>query len=145
MRKILYGLLIFLLVAIVSCSKEKDGRQAEEEALESFFKPYGDTCFVEHEGVYLYFTVEGQEEFKDGDSLTLIYSGRTLENVKNFQDSIRIIYPDGDMVEGWVIAQKYLKKKSEGILVVPYKKGYGKRRVGTIEPFSTLVYTFRAK
>jgi FKBP-type peptidyl-prolyl cis-trans isomerase len=143
-------LIIFIVLASLvffSCSKEKDGKQAEEEALESFFKPYGDTCFVKYDGIYLYLTTEGEDEYENGDSLIINYSGKTLENPVTFapKETIRTIYPGDDFIEGWKIAVKHIKKKSEGILVVPYKKGYGKHRTGIIEPFSTLVYTFTAE
>ena len=42
------------------------------------------------------------------------------------------------------IALQQIKKGSEGILLIPYKKAYGKQRVGIIEPYSTLVFTFAA-
>lgn len=141
------NLMFLATAALLSCSKEKDGRQAEEEALESFFKPYGDTCFVKYDGIYLYLTTEGEEEYDDGDTVFLTYSGKTLENVVTFanKEVDTIIYPGGGFINGWNIALKHLKKPCEGILVVPYEKGYGKYRTGIIEPFSTLVYTFSAE
>ena len=92
-------------------------------------------------------TTEGEEAYEDGDSLILYYSGRTLEHAVTFatQEVIRTVYPEGDFVEGWKIALKHINKASEGILVVPYKKGFGKKRVGIIEPFSTLVYSFKTE
>ncbi|MBQ5451448.1 MAG: FKBP-type peptidyl-prolyl cis-trans isomerase [Bacteroidales bacterium] len=147
MKKSWFIFTVLTSLIFFACSKEKDGRQAEEEALESFFKPYGDTCFVKYDGIYLYLTTEGEEEYQDGDSLILNYSGRTLENPVTFapKASVSTIYPGEDFIEGWKIALKHIKKNSEGILVVPYKKGYGKNRTGVIEPFSTLVYNFSAQ
>ena len=144
MKKIL---ILVLSVLVLSCSKEKDGKEAEETALEKFFAPYGDTCFVNYEGIYLYLTNEGNGEYKKGDPLVIYYSGKTLENVVTFanQEVIRTTYPGSGFIEGWNIALKHIKKGSEGMLVVPYKKGFGKERTGIIEPFSTLVYAFKTE
>ena len=147
MKKKLILLPLLICALFFSCSKEKDGKDAEDDALEKFFKPYGDTCFVKYDGIYLYLTEEGKEEYQNGDSLIIYYSGKTLENIVTFatQEVIRTIYPDDGFIEGWRIALKHIKKDSEGILVVPFAKGYGKNRTGVIEPFSTLVYSFRAE
>lgn len=148
MKKILCLLLFAaVLSSFFSCGKEKDGRDAEDEALESFFKPYGDTCFVEYDGIYLYLIEEGSVEYQEGDELVLLYDGKTLENIVTFAKAevVRTVYPGSGLIDGWKTALKHIKKGSKGILVVPFKKGFGKHRVGIIEPFSTLVYVFEAR
>ncbi len=148
-KKINTILLFFLsIIAIIntSCSKEADGRDAENEAIEKFLSKYGDTCFVNYDGIYLYLTEEGTENYSNEDIVTITYSGQTLENVVTFayNNVMQVVYGDNSLISGWKIALQQIKKGSEGILLIPYKKAYGKQRVGIIEPYSTLVFTFAA-
>ena len=138
---------IIIAIATTSCSKEADGRDAEDEAIEKFLKKYGDTCFVSYNGIYLYLTEEGTEKYSNGDLVTITYTGQTLENVVTFanQNVMQVVYGNNSLISGWQTALEIIPKNSAGILLIPFKKGYGKKRVGVIEPYSTLAYTFTAE
>ena len=56
-----------------------------------------------------------------------------------------VIYGDNNLMDGWKMALPFIKKNSSGILLVTYDKGYGKERVGVVEPYSTLKFTFTAQ
>ena len=133
-----------IVASVASCSKERDGQDAEDAALESFFKSYADTCFVNYDGIYLYVMEKGSEEYSEGETVTIVSTGKTLENIVTFSSGsiLQTTYPGSDLIEGWKIALKHLKKGDKGILVVPFKYGFGKKRTGQIEPYSTLVYAF---
>ncbi len=130
-----------------SCNKEKDADDTEKEEIEKVLARYGDTCFVEHNGIYLYLTEEGDKEYQSTDIVKMIYSGQALQGNNTFakNDTLEFIYGKSGLISGFLRALPYIKRNSKGQLLIPYQYGYGARRVGTIEPYSTLLFTFEMK
>ena len=142
-----------LLIAVVitatlflatSCNKEKDANDTENELIEKLLARYGDTCFVEHNGIYLYLTEDGDKEYRSTDIVKMIYSGQTLQNNNTFakNDTLKFVYGKSGLISGFLRALPYIKRNSKGQLLIPFQYGYGSQRVGTIEPYSTLLFTF---
>jgi FKBP-type peptidyl-prolyl cis-trans isomerase len=132
------------LFLATSCSKEKDADDVEKEQIEKILARYGDTCFVERNGIYLYLTDEGDQEYKTTDTVKMIYTGQALQHSNTFakNDTLKFIYGKSGLISGFVRALPYIKRNSKGQLLIPYQYGYGSRRIGTIEPYSTLLFTF---
>ena len=100
-----------------------------------------------YDGIILDIQKLGTEEYMPDDTLTLIFTGVAMQRNVTFakNDTARVIYGDNNLIEGWKIALPFIKKNSSGILLVTYNKGYGKERVGVVEPYSTLKFTFTAQ
>ena len=144
MKKFLLIIVALTAMIFASCNKEKDADDTEKEEIEKLLARYGDTCFVEHNGIYLYLTEEGDKEYKSTDIVKMIYSGQALQGNNTFAktDTLEFIYGKSGLISGFLRALPYIKRNSKGQLLIPYQYGYGARRVGTIEPYSTLLFTF---
>lgn len=127
-----------------SCNKEKDASDTEKELIERTLSRYGDTCFVEHNGIYLYLIEEGEKAYGQSDIVTMVYSGQTLQNNVTFakNDTLKFVYGTDQLISGFRKALPYIKRGSQGQLLIPYSYGYGSSRTGKIEPYSTLLFTF---
>lgn len=144
MKKFLLIIVALTAMIFASCNKEKDADDTEKEEIEKVLARYGDTCFVEHNGIYLYLTEEGDKEYQSTDIVKMIYSGQALQGNNTFakNDTLKFIYGKSGLISGFLRALPYIKRNSKGQLLIPYQYGYGARRVGTIEPYSTLLFTF---
>ena len=144
MKKFLLIIVALTAMIFASCNKEKDADDTEKEEIEKVLDRYGDTCFVEHNGIYLYLTEEGDKEYQSTDIVKMIYSGQALQGNNTFakNDTLEFIYGKSGLISGFLRALPYIKRNSKGQLLIPYQYGYGARRVGTIEPYSTLLFTF---
>ena len=142
-------MLLVLALAFVSCNKMDHREEAEELQIESFKKSVkSDTIKVyELDGVILALQAVGTEEYAPEDTITLTYTGIALQQNVTFaqKDIVRVVYGDNDLIEGWKIVLPYLRKNSKGLLLITYNKGYGKERVGVVDPYSTLKFTFTAQ
>ncbi|MBQ5576746.1 MAG: DUF4827 family protein [Bacteroidales bacterium] len=147
MKKFLLIIVALTAMIFASCNKEKDADDTEKEEIEKVLARYGDTCFVEHNGIYLYLTEEGDKEYQSTDIVKMIYSGQALQGNNTFakNDTLKFIYGKSGLISGFLRALPYIKRNSKGQLLIPYQYGYGARRVGTIEPYSTLLFTFEMK
>jgi len=147
MKKFLFIAVVMTAVLLSSCSKEKDADDKESEAIEKILKRYGDTSFVEHNGIYLYLTEEGDKEYQSTDIVKMIYSGQALQDNNTFakNDTLEFVYGKSGLISGFQRALPYIKRNSKGQLLIPYQYAYGSRRIGTIEPYSTLLFTFEMK
>lgn len=144
MKKFLLIIVALTAMIFASCSKEKDANDVEKEEIEKLLARYGDTCFVEHNGIYLYLTEEGDKEYASSDIVKMIYTGQALQGNNTFakNDTMKFVYGKSGLISGFIRALPYIKRNSKGQLLIPYQYGYGARRVGTIEPYSTLLFTF---
>ena len=144
MKKFLLIIVALTAMIFASCSKEKDANDVEKEQIEKLLARYGDTCFVEHNGIYLYLTEEGDKEYASSDIVKMIYTGQALQGNNTFakNDTMKFVYCKSGLISGFIRALPYIKRNSKGQLLIPYQYGYGARRVGTIEPYSTLLFTF---
>lgn len=144
MKKFLLIIVALTAMIFASCSKEKDANDVEKEQIEKLLARYGDTCFVEHNGIYLYLTEEGDKEYASSDIVKMIYTGQALQGNNTFakNDTMKFVYGKSGLISGFIRALPYIKRNSKGQLLIPYQYGYGARRIGTIEPYSTLLFTF---
>ncbi|MBR4440933.1 MAG: FKBP-type peptidyl-prolyl cis-trans isomerase [Bacteroidales bacterium] len=152
-RKIgLFSVLLVMLAFVVlatplaSCNKAETREDAEEKQIASFKKSIAkDTLNVyEIGGIILDVKKMGKEEYLPDEYITIIFTGVAMQRNVTFakNDTVTVKYGDNQLMEGWKIALPFLKKNSSGVLLVTYNKGYGKERVGVVEPYSTLKFTF---
>jgi FKBP-type peptidyl-prolyl cis-trans isomerase FklB len=99
---------------------------------------------VEHDGIYLYLVEQGNFEYSSDDVVKMTYTGQSLgDNFTFAKDKVVTFeYGNSGLIKGIDMALPYIKQGSKGYILVPFKYGYGKRRVGQIEPYSTLLFTF---
>ena len=144
MKKFLLIIVAFTAMIFASCNKENDANDKEKEVIEKILARYGDTCFVEHNGIYLYIMEEGDKEYGNSDVVKMIYTGQSLQDNNTFakNDTMKFFYGKPGLISGFLRALPYIKRNSKGQLLIPYQYGYGSRRVGTIEPYSTLLFTY---
>lgn len=139
---------ILASTALCSCSKKEKYEDDEETQIKNFKKSIAkDTLNVyEIGGIILDIQKLGTEEYLPDDTLTLVFTGVAMQRNVTFakNDTTRVIYGDNQLIEGWKIALPFLRKNSKGLLLVTYDKGFGKERVGVVEPYSTLKFTFTA-
>ncbi len=145
MKKLFYILIILVFFA---CSKEKDAREKQWETIDKLVEK--DTLFEEINGIYIKKTKQKDtlEYYKEGDTIFLSVSGKTLNSGVVFaQDDLwKIEYGNySNLIEGWQIALPLITKNESGIIIIPFKLGYGKRKNGVIPAFSTLQFTYVAK
>ena len=144
MKKFLLIIVAFTAMIFASCNKENDANDKEKEVIEKILARYGDTCFVEHNGIYLYIMEEGDKEYGNSDVVKMIYTGQSLQDNNTFakNDTMKFFYGKPGLISGFQRALPYIKRNSKGQLLIPYQYGYGSRRVGIIEPYSTLLFTY---
>lgn len=142
--------LLFLLVVIsfFACSKEKDAGEKQWEAIDKIVLK--DTLFVETNGIYIKKTKQKDtlDFYKEGDTITLTVSGKTLRSGIVFaQDDVWKLECGkyDNLIEGWQIALPLISKNESGIIIVPFKLAYGKHKNGVIPAFSTLQFTYSSK
>ncbi|MBO7464147.1 MAG: FKBP-type peptidyl-prolyl cis-trans isomerase [Bacteroidales bacterium] len=144
MKKLFFiAISMIALFMATSCSKENDAEDKEKDLITQVLKSHGDTCFVKINGIYLYIMEEGEKQYGSSDIVKMIYSGVTLQDHNTFaqNDTMSFVYGTPKLIPGFIIALPYLKKGSKSQLIVPFNYGYGDRRTGTIEPYSTLHFT----
>jgi FKBP-type peptidyl-prolyl cis-trans isomerase len=143
MKKFLFIIVAFSVMIFASCNKEDDAEDKEKDLIAQTLKSHGDTCFVKHDGIYLYIMEEGEKNYGSSDIVKMIYSGVTLQDRTTFaqNDTMSFVYGTPKLIPGFIIALPYLKKGSKSQLLVPYRYGYGDSRTGKIEPYSTLLFT----
>ena len=127
MKKFLLIIVALTAMIFASCNKEKDADDTEKEEIEKVLARYGDTCFVEHNGIYLYLTEEGDKEYQSTDIVKMIYSGQALQGNNTFakNDTLEFIYGKSGLISGFLRALPYIKRNSKGQLLIPYQYGYG--------------------
>ncbi|MBO7142233.1 MAG: FKBP-type peptidyl-prolyl cis-trans isomerase [Bacteroidales bacterium] len=134
--------------ALFSCSKKDNYESSEETQLTNFRKSIEkDTAFVyDADGIILEITEMGDEEYQPDDVVYLIYTGVAMQKNVVFakDETLSFVYGDNNLIKGWKSALPYIKKNSKGTLVISFSQGYGKERVGVIDPYSTLKFTFEA-
>ena len=141
--------LLLLTLTFFACNKMEHREDAEESQIELFKKSVkSDTITVyEVDGIILALQAIGTEEYLPDDTITLTYTGVALQQNVIFaqKEIVRVVYGDNDLIDGWKIALPYLRKNSSGLLLITYDKGYGKNRVGVVDPYSTLKFSFTAQ
>ncbi|MBR4326485.1 MAG: hypothetical protein IKP73_13265, partial [Bacteroidales bacterium] len=109
MKKFLLIIVALMAMIFASCNKEKDANDTENELIEKLLARYGDTSFVEHNGIYLYLTEEGDKEYANSDIVKMIYTGQTLKDNNTFakNDTLEFIYGRSGLISGVLRALPY--------------------------------------
>jgi len=125
MKKLIIGLIIFLLILISIGNKEEKSMELEIKVLK--------------EGV-------GDQKAKSGDFVKVHYTG-TLEDGTKFDSSVDRDEPFdftlgvGQVIQGWDQGVEGMKVQEKRKLTIPPELGYGERGAGsTIPPNSVLIF-----
>ncbi len=150
-----YNKIIIFLILILfsSCLKQRELLDDEERQIENYIEDLGyEFEFEKSDGGIYYFIADygAGETINEGDSLSVEYTGFNLDEksgkdyVKFAEDeTFTFMAGDKEIMEGWNDAVEIFKKGGVGILIFPYHKAYGKKQVGSIPSYSTLVFYFK--
>jgi len=150
-----YNIIIIFVILILfsSCLKQRELLDDEERQIENYIEEFGyEFEFEQSDGGIYYFVADygAGETINEGDSISVEYTGINLdeksgkEYVKFAEDEIfTFIAGDKDIMQGWNDAVEIFKKGGVGILIFPYNKAYGSKQIGSIPPYSTLVFYFK--
>ena len=58
-------------------------------------------------------------------------------------DTFSFVVGTPEIMDGWNDILPQFNQGATGIIIFPYYEAYGKKQIGSIPPFSTLVYHFR--
>lgn len=141
--------LAFCSIIFFSCNKEKDAKEVQDDLIEkylnqnnkdSLFREIGSNCWLK-------VLQEGDSDYASDDTVKIKYDGSVLQdNFKFAKDcEIEVKFGNPGLIKGFNLGIQYVKRNSKNILIVPFQYGYGDRRVGDIDPYSTLLFTFEAK
>jgi FKBP-type peptidyl-prolyl cis-trans isomerase len=123
--------------------------EQEKEIIKDWIAEKGYTVTTELEGGILYIETskgDGRKPLK-GERVKVHYTGKLLDG-SVFDSSVEKGAPPlefplgrGAVIRGWDLGIAEMNKGSQGILVIPFDKGYGERGSGDrIPPYSTLVF-----
>ncbi|MBX7224916.1 MAG: FKBP-type peptidyl-prolyl cis-trans isomerase [Chitinophagales bacterium] len=95
-------------------------------------------------GLVIWGNLKKGEKIKPGDTVTLQYIGRFLDNSifessYETQHPITIVAGRKDVIEGWEIALKYFGLNDRATVLIPSKLGYGDKGAGLTIPPNTVL------
>lgn len=76
-------------------------------------------------------------------TVTVDYEGRLIDGTvfdSSYERGDRAIFPLGNVIKGWQSAMQQMPVGSEWEIYIPADQAYGEREIGTIKPFSTLIF-----
>ncbi len=153
MKKIQIILIVFLLF-FTACLKSRELLEDEENQIENYISELGLPFEKSDNGIYYHVsTLGGENDFQTNDSVSIECTGFNLDatntsNIYGYEifaenETYKFATGDKNIMEGWNDALSIFNEGGVGILIFPYNKAYGKKQIGTIPPYSTLVFYFR--
>lgn len=150
MKKIafVFALMAMVSLAFWSCNKNDYDTQ-QSDAIDRYLKTNNkDSSFIDlGNNCYIKIVKEGDSDYEASDIVEMTYTGSVLQNGVVFDSdrTFSFVYGDCGLVRGFYRAMPYIKRNSENVLIVPYSMAYGEKRLGLIEPYSTLLFKFKVK
>ena len=137
-------IVIFLLsVFIYSCEKEDTRAEDEREKLEEYIESNNIETEPTSSGLYYIETEEGTgEQAVEGKYAKVRYKGSLLDGTvfDEGKNPYAFIIGTGNAIEGWHEGIAFMKVGGKATLIIPSDLAYGSRDMGTIPPYSTLIF-----
>lgn len=137
--------MISLIILFSSCLKNKEIEEEEQKNIEEYIEETGLYFELDESGIYYHIVREGKGNYlSDGDNITISFTGTTIDETFFSSDTLYSFeIGDKDIIEGWNISAKLFPEGTIAFVIIPYDLAFGKQSVGTLPPYSTLVYEFR--
>ncbi len=138
--------LFFLTASIVfsfSCKVDIDENSYEKEMaqLSDYIRANGITVAPTTSGLYYIELKSGiGESAKSGDNVNVRYTGRLLNGTVFDSGTYGFVLGSNTVIKGWDEGISYMKISGTAQLIIPSTLGYGARGIGSIPPYSTLLF-----
>jgi peptidylprolyl isomerase len=127
--------------------KKSNAKKAESSLLQKYLKDNKITAKPTASGLYYIEKVKGTgSQIHTGSKVSVHYTG-TLLNGKKFDSSrdrggkpFELEVGKGNVIKGWDEGLLHMCKGGKAILIIPSSIAYGEQEMGSIPPYSTLVF-----
>ena len=142
--------IVLIIISIIafswtSCDKEVDQAEEEMKLLNQYLADNQITTEPEASGLYYIETEAGTGlQPQQGETVDVHYTGKLIDGTvfdtsvggSSFSFTLGIGY----VIPGWDEGIGYMKEGGKAILIIPSKLGYGSSGIGSIPPYSTLIF-----
>ena len=142
MNNINYVLSLTLVMLILSCSKNKDYTQIDEDIIQEYIADNNLDAVATGSGLYYVIETTGNGVFPDLSSVvTVAYTGKLTDgSVFDQSSSAGISFPLTNVIQGWQEGIPLFSEGGTGKLLIPSALGYGSNAIGSIPANSVLIF-----
>ncbi|MBE9512232.1 MAG: FKBP-type peptidyl-prolyl cis-trans isomerase [Bacteroidetes bacterium] len=142
--------IVLIIIAIIafswtSCNKEVDPAEEEVKLLNQYLADNQITEEPKASGLYYIESETGTGlQPQQGDTVSVHYTGKLIDGTI-FDTSVggspfSFTLGTGYVIPGWDEGIAYMKEGGKAILIIPSILGYGSSGIGSIPPYSTLIF-----
>ena len=142
MKNLNYLLSLTLVILILSCTKNKDYTQIDEDIIQEYIADHNLDAVATGSGLYYVIETTGNGVFPDLSSVvTVAYTGKLTDgSVFDQSSSAGISFPLTNVIEGWQEGIPLFSEGGTGKLLIPSALGYGSNAIGSIPANSVLIF-----
>ena len=131
-----------LVILILSCSKNKDYTQIDEDIIQEYIADNNLDAVATGSGLYYVIETTGNGVFPDLSSVvTVAYTGKLTGGIIFDQSSsVGISFPLTNVIQGWQEGIPLFSEGGTGKLLIPSALGYGNNAIGSIPANSVLIF-----
>ena len=135
-------LILTLAILILSCSKNKDYTQIDEDLIQEYIADNNLDAVATGSGLYYVIETTGNGVFPDLSSVvTVAYTGKLTDGIIFDQSSsVGISFPLTNVIQGWQEGIPLFSEGGTGKLLIPSALGYGNNAIGSIPANSVLIF-----
>ena len=142
MKNLHYVLSLTLVILILSCSKNKDYTQIDEDIIQEYIADNNLDAVATGSGLYYVIETTGNGVYPDLSSVvTVAYTGELTDgSVFDQSSSAGISFPLTNVIQGWQEGIPLFSEGGTGKLLIPSALGYGNNAIGSIPANSVLIF-----
>ena len=142
MKNLNYVMSLTLIMLILSCSKNKDYTQIDEDIIQEYIADNNLDAVATGSGLYYVIETTGNGVFPDLSSVvTVAYTGKLTDGIIFDQSSsVGISFPLTNVIQGWQEGIPLFSEGGSGKLLIPSALGYGNNAIGSIPANSVLIF-----
>ena len=142
MKNLNYVMSLTLIMLILSCSKNKDYTQIDEDIIQEYIADNNLDAVATGSGLYYVIETPGNGVFPDLSSVvTVAYTGKLTDGIIFDQSSsVGISFPLTNVIQGWQEGIPLFSEGGRGKLLIPSALGYGNNAIGSIPANSVLIF-----
>ena len=135
-------LILTLAILILSCSKNKDYTQIDEDLIQEYIADNNLDAVATGSGLYYVIETSGNGVFPDLSSVvTVAYTGKLTDgSIFDQSNSAGISFPLTNVIQGWQEGIPLFSEGGTGKLLIPSALGYGNNAIGSIPANSVLIF-----